>query len=143
MKEYEYVVEAVEGYLCDELTALICSENYRNRSYDSGYRKLFKRYQQLRINFEKKREQFTNPLQKTAATEEFKRHCQENQQQVRSQFLEDIQPCTQVDMKGAMRDYLEGFEAEEFQTVAKRICLYPYLVSVFREHEKKEVGCHG
>lgn len=30
MKEYEYIVEALEGYLCDELTGMICSENYRN-----------------------------------------------------------------------------------------------------------------
>lgn len=143
MKEYEYVVKAVEGYLCDELTALICSENYRNRSYDRGYRKLFKRYQQLRTNFEEKCRQFSDPAQETAVTEEFKRQCQENQQQVRSQFLEDIQLCTKSDIKGAMKDYLEGLEAEEFQTVSKRICLYPYLVSVLREHEKKEVGCHG
>lgn len=143
MKEYEYIVKAVEGYLCDELTALICSENYRNRSYDIGYRKLFQRYQQLRTNFEEKREQFSDPDQETAVTEEFIRQCQENQQQVRSQFLEDIQLCTKSDMKGAMKDYLEELEAEEFQTVAKRLCLYPYLVSILREDDKKEVGCHG
>ena len=143
MKEYEYVVKAVEGYLCDELTALICSENYRNISYDRGYRKLFNRYQELRADFEEKREQFSNPDHETAVTEEFKCQCQKNQQEVRSQFLKDIQLCTQADMKGEIKYYLEELEAEEFQTVAKRICLYPYLVSVFREHKKKEVGCHG
>lgn len=139
MKEYEYIVKVVEGYLCDELTSLICSENYRNRSYDKGYRELFMRYQQLRTDFEKNYELFTSPAREIEAAAQFKCQCQENQQQIRLQFLEDIQLCTQANMKGAMEDYLDGLKAEEFQTVAKRICLYPYLVFVLREHKKKEV----
>ena len=143
MKEYEYIVQAVEGYLCDELTALICSENYRNKSYDSGYRKIFERYQSLHRNFEENCEQFTNPVREAESAEEFKQRCLTFQQQVRRQFLEDILLCTPADIKGATEEYLKELRAEEFQTVAKRICLYPYLVSVLREHKKKEVGCHG
>lgn len=143
MKEYEYVVKVVEGYLCDELTGLICSENYRNKSYDFGYRTLFAQYRKLCKDFNKNYERFTDPAQEAAVDEEIKRLCQEKQQQVRSQILVDMQPCTDVDMGIEMQRYLQALEEEEVQSVAKRICLYPYLVSVFREHRKKEGRSDG
>lgn len=57
---------------------------------------------------------------------------------IRDKFLNDIQACTDVDIKGPMHNYLKRLEEEEAKTVAKRICLYPYLVSVLRTTRKGE-----
>lgn len=52
--------------------------------------------------------------------------------------MNDIQACTNADIKSSMDDYLKKLEDEKVKTVAKRICLYPYLVSVLREAKKGE-----
>ncbi len=137
MKEYEYIVKAVEGYLCDELTCLICSENYRNKSYDSGYRTLFSNYQKLHESFIYNYKRYTDPTQEASVTKEIDYLFCKKQQQAQSQFLTDIQACTKIDMHCIAKHYLAVLEEEEMQTVAKRICLYPHLVSMFREQRKE------
>lgn len=62
---------------------------------------------------------------------------------MRTKILADIQPCAEIDMNSMAQQYLEALEKEEVQTVAKRICLYPYLVSVFRKNRKKEGRSDG
>lgn len=138
MKEYEYIVEALERYLCDELTGVICSENYRNKSYEHGYRKIFLEYRRLHRDFCANREKFTDLSQEQGAIEEFQRQCEMKSKDIQVRFLQDMQVCTDVDMKSFMDDYLKKLEDEEVKTVAKRICLYPYLVSVLRTAGKGE-----
>lgn len=138
MKEYEYIVEALEGYLSDELTGVICSENYRNKSYEHGYRKIFVEYRKLHNDFCANREKFADLSQEQAAREEFQHQCEMKCKDIQAKFLNDIQACTNVDIKSSMDKYLEKLEEEETKTVAKRICLYPYLVSVLRATRKGE-----
>ena len=138
MKEYEDIVTALEGYLCDELTGVICSENYRNKSYEHGYRNMFVEYRKLHEEFETNREKFTDRSQEQDAKEEFQHQCEMRRKDVRDRFLSDIQACTDVDIKGPLENYLKKLDEEETKTVAKRICLYPYLVSVLRTTRKGE-----
>lgn len=136
MKEYEYVIQALEEYLCDELTGVICTENYRNRSYEHGYRKLFVEYRKLHEDFEKNKERYIDTEQEQGAREEFKRQCRLKREDVFERFIKDIRSCSEVDVNGYVEKYLEDLEKEEVQTVAKRICVYPYLVSVMRENKE-------
>nr|WP_304429695.1 hypothetical protein [uncultured Acetatifactor sp.] len=134
MKEYEYIIEALEGYLCDELTGVICSENYRNKSYGHGYRQIFNEYRRLHETYKSEEEIFSNRERENAAREEFRCQCNEKREDVRIRFLKDIQSCTSIDIKSIMDDYLKRQEGEEAKTIAKRICLYPYMVSVLRKN---------
>lgn len=136
MKEYEYIVGALEGYLCDELTGVICSENYRSRSYEHGYRNIFTEYRELHKNFEINKAKFTDLNLEQSVREEFQNQCQIKCKDARDRFLKDIQACSDVDIKSSMDRYLKKLGEEEVQTVSKRICLYPYLVSLLREKEK-------
>lgn len=138
MKEYEYIVEALEGYLCDDLTGMICSENYRNKSYEYGYRDLFSEYRKLHEDFCANRERFADLSQEQSAREELQHQCEIKRKEILDEFLKDLKVCTSADIKGSMDDYLQKLEAEEDKTVAKRICLYPYLVSVLRARRKGE-----
>lgn len=138
MKEYEYIVEALEGYLCDELTGVICSENYRNRSYEHGYRKIFIEYRNLHKEFCANREKYTDLSHDQDVREEFRQQCEMKSKDIQTRFMKDMQACTDVDIKSFMDDYLKKLEEEEPKTAAKRVCLYPYLVSVLRAHRKGE-----
>ena len=137
MKEYEYIVEAIDGYLCDELTSVIASENYRNRTYKHGYRKIFMQYCELHEEFQAERERFMDPVQEREAKQDFQRQCQEKREDIQIRFLKDIQACTSIDMKHYMIDYLKKLKDEEVETVAKRICVYPYLVSILRKSQSE------
>ncbi len=132
MKEYEYIVEALEGYLCDELTGVICSENYRNKSYEHGYRQIFIEYRNLHKDFCANREKFTDVSKEQAVRKEFRQQCEMKSKDIQAKFLKDLQVCTDIDIKSYMDAYLKRLEGEETRTAAKRICLYPYLVSVLR-----------
>lgn len=138
MKEYEYIIEALEGYLCDELTGMICSENYRNKSYGHGYRKIFAEYRKLHEDFCANKEKYTDLSQEQSVREEFQHQCELKCKNIQIRFLNDIQACTNADIKRSMDDYLKKLEEEEVKTTAKRICLYPYLVSVLRASRKGE-----
>ena len=39
MKEYEFVVRAIEEDFCDQLTALICYENYSVKAWEDGHKR--------------------------------------------------------------------------------------------------------
>lgn len=138
MKEYEYIMEALEGYLCDELTCIICSENYRNRSYEQGYRDLYFKYRNLHKDFENNRTNFMDPSREKSIKEAFYHQCQEERESVRNRFQKDMQVCVDFDIDVYAKQYLNQLEEEEKRTTAKRICLYPYLVSVMREKGRVE-----
>lgn len=142
MKEYEYIVAALEGYLCDELTGVICSENYRNKSYEHGYRKIFIEYRNLHKEFYANRDKFSDLSQEQDVREELRHQCEIKCKDIQARFLKDIQACTNVDLKISMDNYLKKLEEEDTKTVAKRICLYPYLVSVLRAARKGD-GSNG
>lgn len=136
MKEYEYIVAALEEYLCDELTGVICSENYRNKSYEHGYRQIFAEYRKLHEDYCANREKFADLTQEQSVRAEFQHQCELKREEMRIEFFKDVQACTDVDIKKFMDSYLSTLEQEEAKTVAKRICLYPYLVSVLRASRK-------
>lgn len=138
MKEYEYIMEALEGYLCDELTCIICSENYRNISYEQGYRDLYLKYRKLHKDFEDNRTKFMDPSQEKSNKEEFYHQCQKERETIRNRFQKDMRTCVDFDIDVFANQYLSRLEEEEKRTTAKRICLYPYLVSVLREKGRVE-----
>lgn len=139
MKEYEYIAGALEGYLCDQLTSIICSENYRNRSYEHGYRELFAEYGRLHKAFESDKEKFCDVNVEQSAVKDFQNRCREKREDIQNRFLKDIQSCTDIDVKSYADAYLKKLDEEEFKTTAKRICFYPYMVSVLRENNRG--GC--
>lgn len=141
MKEYEYIIKAMEGYLCHQLTGVICSENYRDRSYDIGYMTIFKEYWSLHEEYNKNRVRLEAPTLEEGAVREFEAHCQKKQEEIWKRFFTDMQACikdTSFDLTESREYYLCELEKEDAKTLAKRVCLYPYLVSVMRRHHREE-----
>lgn len=142
MKEYEYIVEALEGYLCDQLAGVICSENYTDRSYNYGYLNIFKEYCGLHQRFCDNQEKYVDPVHGQKVREELQHEYMQRRQDIRNRFMKDVQDCVDIKIDSYEDDYLKKLDEEEIKTVAKRICLYPYLVSVMRENRKGE-DYHG
>lgn len=141
MKEYEYIVKNVEGYLCDQLTGVICSENYRLQSYDMGYMLIFKEYWSLHKNYVDNQARFQDPALKDEVDQELEDHCQKQRKEILERFLRDMQACagdSGVDLAKYKDHYLEELGKEDTKTLAKRVCLYPYIVSVMREYHEEE-----
>lgn len=146
MKEYEYIIAALEGYLCDQLAGVICSENYRDRSYNAGYMTIFKEYWSLHEKYKNNCAQLEDPTQEKKVQDDLQVYCQKQREEICKCFLNDMQACVDdpnFDLTKSKDSYLEKLRAEDANILAKRVCLYPYLVSVMREHCKREGESDG
>ena len=97
---------------------MICSENYRNKSYEHGYREIFAGYCKLYEDFCANKEKFTDLSQEQSVREEFQHQCEVKCKNIQIRFLNDIQACTNADMKRSMDDYLKKLE-EDFSAIVK------------------------
>lgn len=144
MKEYEYIVEAIDEYLTDELVGVICTENYTNKSYVHGHRRIFDLYRTIHKEYEKYELESENPQMQKIAREEFNRQCREKRLKMQNAFLIDIQKfCGNVSIKDYQNEYLQKLQKEDVQTVSKRTYLYPYLVTVSRKIMKEASQSNG
>lgn len=138
MREYEYIVEAIDGYLTDELAGIICTENYTNKSYAHGHRRIFDQYRALHQEFVEHEAAMGDSETEKAAREEFKRQFAEKCSKMQDAFLKDIQVfCGSTSIKRYQDDYLQKYQGEKIKTVSKRVFLYPYLVAVSRKEVKE------
>lgn len=138
MKEYEYIVEAIDGYLTDELAGVICAENYTDKSYAHGHRRIFDQYRALHQEFVDYEATMGDSETEKAARKEFKRRFAEKCSKMQNAFLKDIQSfCGSTSIKRYQDDYLLIYQCEKVKTVSKRVFLYPYLVEVSRKEVKE------
>lgn len=121
MREYEYVVGALEGYLCEQLASVICMENYENDSHPHGFRHIFDEFIQLREEYETNKIKQNDEWREQAAS-------------ILDSFVEDIGRTVPKDKINASKDhYLAKLDEEEYKTLGKRIAIYPYLISEARK----------
>lgn len=144
MKEYEYIVEMIDEYLTDELIGVICTENYTNKSYAHGHRRIFDHYRMFCKEFAEQKSKMENPDTEKAVKEEFKRQCEERRLKMQDAFLRDIQVFSgNTSIKNYQDEYLHKFQEEDVKTVEKRAYLYPYLVTVSRNMIREAAQSNG
>ena len=126
MKEYEFIVAAIEEELSDRLIALICLEDYGFRSQPDGYRALFDHYGDLHKEYE---ECIIADCSDELSQERFleiKRKWEAEREEMLTSFMKDLNDDGINEHK---RKYEEQLRKQEVQTLGKRIAIYPYLVS--------------
>lgn len=126
MKEYEYIVGALEGYLCEQLASVICMENYENNPHPHGYRRIFDEYIELRNEFQNEKfekNEFPN--------EEWKQKAKE----ILDSFVESLgNTVNDVELEDEKNKYLHKLYEEENITLGKKVGIYPYITKKAREN---------
>lgn len=140
MREYEFVVKAIEEDFCDQLTALICYESYRVEPHEDGYRRLFDKYGELYNLF---RDGCTDCEDIDSLLDEYHVKWKCNCDDRLNRMLKDLKKATGVtesDIDGFRETFLRKLDKEDVQTPEKRVYIYPFLITKVRElHSKKEV----
>lgn len=125
MQEYEFVIEAMNTYLCDQLASVICMENYGDKSYPHGYRRIYDEYCELRELYSAKKDD---------DFEKIKVDWVKKRQQILDKFVEDINLTVKdYDLNLVKKKYFEKLSEEDVDTLGKRIGIYPYLISEARK----------
>lgn len=142
MKEYEYIFAGIEEYLCDQLVSVICQENYDDKSYEHGYRRIFDEYRNLREEFIQKKERLLDPQLEEHERKELLQRCIKKRQVIQNQFVEGLAgQHKEIDVDGIRKKYLSELEKEDSQSLGKRVYIYPYIISQIgiSEQRKNEV----
>ncbi len=132
MKEYEFIIKAIEGYWSDQIAATICRESYEQKTKIGGFQEMFREYGKLHELFSSGQE---SDWQLYIDSMKGKREERLNA------FIADLEiEEVGVDIGKIKSRYLEELEKEEDQTVEKRVYIYPYLVEHMRELNSKQRG---
>lgn len=125
MQEYKFIIEAMDTYLCEQLASVICMENYSDKSYPHGYRRIFDQYMELRS-------QYTGLNEENFS--EIKSVWKEKQKQILEKFVEDLNSTVEdLDLEAVKKHYLDQLSEEDVITLSKRVGIYPYLISEARK----------
>lgn len=129
MKEYEFIVQAIENDLCDQLTGVICRENYEVKPFSAGFRRIFDEYGRLHNEYaicsESERNTLVESYQKV-----WKNKCQERIEE----FISDLREEQNApDVEGLKNTFFNALSKEDVKTTEKKTFIYPYLVTKMRE----------
>ena len=125
MQEYKFIIEAMDTYLCEQLASVICMENYSDKSYPHGYRRIFDQYMELRS-------QYTELNEKDFSV--IKSEWKQRQEQILEKFVEDLNLTVEhMDLETVKKHYQDQLTQEDVITLSKRVGIYPYLISEARK----------
>lgn len=135
MKEFEFVVSAMDAFIVDQLVSVICTENYEEESYVGGFQKIFDDFRTLHEEYQKNREKLDSPGDQTSYTEQI-RAWESRRNDVRKSFLEYIKEDNPGhDIFTFVRTYEEKMKAQDITSIEMRVLLYPYMIRKMRELE--------
>lgn len=126
MKEYEFIVSAIEEVMSDRLIALICLENYGVQSQPDGYRALFDQYGTLQEQYKECIIADCSEELSEERINEFKLKWEKEREEMFKSFIKDLNAEAVAEYRSK---YEKMLSEEEIQTLGKRIAIYPYLVS--------------
>ena len=125
----------LEGYLCDELTGVICSENYRNNTYDLGYKNIYEEFWKLHNMYQSNISEYSDSSKDLKSKEKIRDYCENKRETLKNSFQQDLLSCSSASkdiILGKLKEYHERLEREEDISLAKRVCEYPYGVKIHR-----------
>lgn len=136
MKEYEYMLMAIEEYLCHYNTIAICSENYTGINFPNAHEELFDKFIEI---LEIYKNQFENKDENEyIARCNFRRMREDDLKS----FMKDVSKIDSVNQKCInLEDIVKGFlaNADKIKNCAleDRVLLYPYIISEIRNREEE------
>lgn len=127
MQEYKFIIDAMDTYLCEQLASVICTENYSDKSYPHGYRRIFDQFVELH-------DQYNDLSLKKKHFSEIKSAWEEKRNQILEKFVSDLNlTVDNVDLEIVAKHYLDQMSKEDVITLSKRVGIYPYLISEARK----------
>ena len=131
MQEYEFIINAIEEDLCDQLVSVICRENYDDKKYPDGFRRIFDEYGKLHEAYISKSD--SNLLQS------YQQIWKEKQKNRLDTFIKDLKAeNNDFDIDALAKKYMEELEKEDIKTTDKRVCIYPYLTEEMQKNNSFE-----
>ncbi len=139
MREYEYIVIAIEEFLCDNIAAIVCLENYNNCQLYGGFRKFFESYRRLHEAYQEKAESFKNS--EIEEKQKFHDECEQNRNKMLDAFIIDANFYSKnIDFKSEVDNYYSKLDEEDIITPEKRIYVHKYLLSLISNNSKEKEG---
>lgn len=139
MKEYEYIVIAIEEFLCDNISAIVCLENYNNCQFVHGFRNFFYRYRQLHKTYQEKAELFKSKDYEKEK-QRYLDECKQNRNEMLEAFIKDTECYLNIDFKSIVDSYYSELEKEDVITPDKRIYIHKHIISSISKNSKKKEG---
>ncbi len=139
MKEYEFVVRAIEEDFCDQLMALICYENYSMKPWEGGHKRIFDSYGEL---YDLIRGDEDGCLDLDGLLAECCGVWERNRDDRLEKLLKDLKEERDGPEVDELKSrFFERLGEEDVQTPEKRAFIYPYLIETMREwHSQREMN---
>lgn len=132
MKEYEFIIKAIEYYLSDQLVATICRESYEQVGRIGGFQNIFREYGKLHQIYS---------LKDDKELTLFLEQMEEMRMERLDSFVDDLaEEKNGLDINSLKDKYINELKKEDAQTVGKRVYIYPYLVEQMRFYNSKRKG---
>lgn len=136
MKEYEYVLMAIEEYLCHYNTIAICSENYTGINFPNAHEEFFDKFIEILEMYKK---QFANDDENGSIARCNLRMMREDDFK---SFMKDVSKIDSVNQKyinleDIVKDFLAGADEIKNFALEDKLLLYPYIISEIRNREEK------
>lgn len=139
MKEYEYIIKGIDTFLADELVGVICQESLENELYPDGFRRIFDNYVALRSGLLTKLQDLDLPDIPESDLSSIEKEWKRKREEYLQTFLKGIDDnYPDLDIHQIAKKYQEDISKEDVISTEKRVCIYPYLVSQVRLHEKRK-----
>ncbi len=136
MKEYEYIVLAIDEIFSHMITSVICLENYKRDDLSGVFRNVFKMFNELREDYK----QLSNDSQNVPEDildAQLKTKCRYKREEIFDGFIKEMQNIDEtIDYKKKILDFYTDLENEDVETLEMQLMVYPYLLSIVREKEE-------
>lgn len=136
MKDYEHMMIATEEFICHDIAAVICVENYHGKSIPKAFRNVFDIFSLYREDFEQNKERYENDYIDDKI--QFQMRCRKKKEEMLGCFLKDLERISPgIDFKQEVARYLEDLDNEDIQTSEMTLDIYPMLISLIRKREEE------
>lgn len=137
MKEYEYMIIAIDEVICHDVAGIICVENYFDCYFPNGFRKVFDLFSDFREEYKDNKEkyQYEESLMETV---KFQRRCRELREMILAKFIDELKKINlEIDYGNKVKEYLLQMDKEDIQTTDMYLRIYPLLMLLIREKEEQ------
>lgn len=136
MKDYEHMMIAIEEFICHDIAAVICVENYHGKSIPKAFRNVFDLFSLYRKDFEENKEEYENDS--VDGEIQFRMRCRRKKEEMLGFFLEELEKINpEIDFEQEVAGCLKDLDNEDIQTSEMTLDLYPMLISLIRKREEE------
>lgn len=134
MKEYEYIVLAIDEFMSHFVTKTICLENYYDEDYAEDFKSIFKMFCELRDEY---RNIYNQSDIKPIDIAKIKAEFRFKREEILNDFILKMESIEKtIDFKEKVKEYFNDIGKEDVETLEMQIMVYPYLISVLRKNEE-------